>query len=390
MGVTSVGSGDRAQMILVGALALAIVLVGIALVLNSAIFAENLATRANQDGTQQASTFQQESAVSVGGAMHHHNHNNSSHASYTELNTGLNDSIRSWSSLNVRDSARKGRYVDVDIVSATNGTRIAQDNSSEFTPQDDGLLDDVVDLMTDSSWAVTPKDYQVRDFTMTVERDEIGDSGTTLYTEADVSSYLANLTVDASISVSATPYTVLYDLNDNGNYEHAVSIYRYDDGDGDEKDVKLTYYNTSTGDTTTCEIVDAAAEFDIDVSGGEVEGGDGTCDEVFDFQSETDDPYQLVFVEGEEIEGDYELVVDTERGAMESDYEDDGGLLDLFGLLSTFDFESYYDDHASHDDTYAASSPFVEPAIYSTEVGVDYRSDSVDYNSTVRVAPNEP
>ena len=42
------GGADRAQLILVGALALAVTLVGIALVLNSAIFAENLATRSNQ------------------------------------------------------------------------------------------------------------------------------------------------------------------------------------------------------------------------------------------------------------------------------------------------------------------------------------------------------
>ena len=47
MGDRTTGGADRAQLILVGALALAVTLVGIALVLNSAIFAENLATRSN-------------------------------------------------------------------------------------------------------------------------------------------------------------------------------------------------------------------------------------------------------------------------------------------------------------------------------------------------------
>lgn len=386
-GIGTVGD-DRAQMILVGALALAVVFVGVALVLNSAIFAENLATRANQQAPSQVNSLQQESVQSTSQAMDHHNHDTGSHASYTELETRLQDSVRNWSDLQIRDSAREGRYVDVGITSMTRGTRVAQDDGGEFVPQDSGLLQDVLDITDVSSWAVTPKAYQVRDFTMTVERDEISDA--TLYAEANVETFL--LEVGGSLSVGARPFTMLYDVNDDGNYEHAVSIYRPDDGDGDANDVKFTYYNQSTGNTVTCEVDDADATFDVDVSGGEVEGGDGTCDEVFDFQSEMSDPYQLVFVNGEEIEGDYQFIVDDTTSTFESDYEDDGGLIDsLIGLLSTsYDFDSYYEDHVSHDDTYSPSSPYVEPAIYSSEVTINYRSNEVSSDSTIRVAPNEP
>lgn len=377
---------DSAQMILVGALALAVVFVGIALVLNSAIFAENLATRANQQAPSQINSIQQESVQSASQAIDHHNHDPSSHASYTELETRLQDSVQEWSDLQIRDSAREGRYIDVDITSMRRGTRVTQDDGSQFKPQDDGLLDSVVDLVTDSSWAVTPRDYQIRDFRMTLERDNIG-GGTSIYTEAKVSTFLGKLTTSTSLETDdPTPFTMVYDVNDDDTYEHAVSIYRPDGGDSD--DVSITYYNTSTGSTTTCQ-VDAPSTFDVDVSGGEVEGGDGTCDEVFDFQSESDDPYQLIFVEGEEVEGDYQFIVDEPRGTMENEYNN--GLLDALSCtLSTCTFEDYYEDHVSHDDTYSPSSPYVEPAIYSAEVTVNYQSNEVSSTSTVRIAPNEP
>lgn len=381
--------GSRGQLILVGALVLAVVLVGVALVLNSAIYVENLATRTTQQGTTQIATLQQESVSGTAQAMDHHNHDTASHTSYAELETRLDESVREWSTLQLQNAAREGRFVDADVDTMTRGTRIGQNDGGEFVPQDRDLLNDVIDITEVSSWAVTPKAYQVRDFTMTVERDQISDA--TLYAEANVETFLAEL--GGSLSVGASPFTMLYDMNDDGTYEHAVSIYRPDDGDGDSNDVKFTYYNQSTGATATCEIDNAPSTFGVDVSGGTVEGGGGACTDVFDFQQETSDPYQLVFVEGDEIEGDYQLIVDTERGAFESDYEDSDGLLSLVGCALTgldCNFEDYYEDHTSHGDTYSPSSPYVEPAIYDATITVTYRSDEVRSDATIRVAPNEP
>lgn len=378
---------DPAQMILVGALALAVVLVGIALVLNSAIYAENLATRANQEAPAQISSLQQESVDGTAQAMDHHHHNASSHASYSELETRLEESIRDWSALQLRDSAREGRYVDASITNIQRGTRIAQTDGTEFVPQDTNLLGDVVDLAAVSSWAVTPTDTRVRDFTMTVERDEIG--ADSLYEESTVVSEIDAL-LENNLDTDAVPYTILYDVGDDDTYEHAVSIYRTD---GDADDVKITHRDES-GTATTCEIEDAPAVFEIDISGGTVEGGDGSCADVFDFQSEISNSYQLIFVEGEEMEGDYEFVVDDDTGTFEDQYED-GLLASLLtctiGDDSCFDFESYYEDHTSHDATYSPpSGPYVEPAIYSTDVSITYQSDQVSADSTIRVAPNEP
>jgi hypothetical protein len=267
-----------------------------------------------------------------------------------------------------------------------NGTRVIQDDGGEFTPRESPILDDVVDLVTDSSWALTPQASDIRDFTMTVRRDGIGD-GTTVYAEGNVSTFLGKLTTSTSLSADAPrPFTVVYDVTDDGSYNHAVAVYRPADTDGDPNDVKFTYYNTSTGSTTTCEIDDAPATFDVDVSGAAVEGGKGACEAVFDFQSETADPSQLIFVESEAIEGGYQFIAAGTKGEFRNDY--DNNLLDSFG---SYDFESYYYRHSDgHGQSYTEASPYVEPAIYSAEVGLNYRSSSVGYNTTVRVAPNEP
>jgi len=385
------GEKSRAQLILVGAVALAVALASIALVLNASIYAENLATRANQDEPARISALQQEAATGTAEAMHHHHHDTVSHSNYSELKTQLAASLRTWSTLQVQDSAREGRFIDAEAKSMTDGTRVVQDDGSEFTPRDNGLLQDIIDITDVSSWAVTSQAYQVRDHTMVVERDGISDG--TLYAEATVETFLLEL--GGSLSVGARPFTVLYDVNDDDTYEHAVSLYRPDDGDGDSNDVKFTYYNQSTDATTTCEVDNAPSTFDVDVSNSVVEGADGECADIFDFQSESDDPYQLVYANGEEIEGNYQFIMDTDKGDFASDYEDSGGLIDgILGCLISgcpYDFESYYDRHDDgHGDSPSHTSPYVEPAIYDTDVLVTYQSERVESSSTIRVAPDEP
>lgn len=382
------GGADRAQLILVGALALAVTLVGIALVLNSAIFAENLATRSNQGEAGQVDSFEQAASQGGAGSVAYLNTNNSSHSTYGDLEDDFRTTIGAWSGLQIRDRARRGQYVDAEYVegSMVNGTRVIQDDGGEFTPRESPILDDVVDLVTDSSWALTPQASDIRDFTMTVRRDGIGD-GTTVYAEGNVPTFLGKLTTSTSLSADdPRPFTVVYDVTDDGSYNHAVAVYRPADTDGDPNDVKFTYYNTSTGSTTTCEIDDAPATFDVDVSGAAVEGGEGACEAVFDFQSEMADPSQLIFVESEAIEGGYQFIAAGTKGEFRNDY--DNNLLDSFG---SYDFESYYYPHSDgHGQSYTEASPYVEPAIYSAEIGLNYRSSSVGYNTTVRVAPNEP
>jgi hypothetical protein len=382
---------ENGQLILVGALSLAIVLVGIALVLNASIYAENLATRANQQESGQIVTLEREATQGAGVAMEHIHHDVDSHASYGDLENDFDDAIDSWSDWTVRDSAREGQYVDVEYIPGTRvkGTRVSQDNGGKFLPQD---TDDVLGLDIDidnleDSWVVTPGATRVRDFSMTIDRSQVG-GGTLTGLEAEaVGTVLLDLDLSGEIdlgplSVGSAPFTTAYDVDDNDDIDHSFAIYRSETG---ANDINITYANHATGATRTCTIEDADETFTVDVSNGRVEGGDGDCRDVFAFQSDLE-PYQLMFLEGDQIGGDYEFIVDESIGAFSSEYN--SLLLDLLGsLLGLESFEDYYDDH-DHSDT--RTSPYIEPAIYSANVSLDYQSDSMSYESNVTVAPNEP
>jgi hypothetical protein len=397
---------ERGQLILVGALSLAIVLVGLALVLNSAIYAENFATRANQGEAGRITQLEQEAVQGAGASMQHHHHDADSHASYTNLVNNFEASVDEWADMVVQDSARRGQYVDATTTGTyTNGTRIAQDDGSTFEPKESDailevdLLSSLTGSLTTEYWAVTPDASQVRDFSMTVDHDRLGDDGASLLElEASVAGqFLADLELDAdgelglvnALSLSDAPFTVVYDVNDDNDIDHSIAIYP-----ANEDDVNVTYHrHDGSGVTRTCTVEDADSTFTIDVSNGWVEGGDGACSEVFAFQSEISDPYQLLFVSGDQIAGDYELIVDDPNQEFEDDY-DDLDLLDLslFGLFGgTPDFGDYYDDHTDgHGSSYSPSSPYVEPALYSAEIRVRYQTDATSYNGTRTVAPNEP
>ncbi|WP_254823724.1 DUF7261 family protein [Haloglomus halophilum] len=400
---------ENGQLILVGALSLAIVLVGIALVLNASIYAENLATRANQQESGQIVTLEREAAQGAGVAMEHLHHDLDSHTSYTDLESNFDDAIDNWSDWTVRDSAREGQYVDVSVVDTdpyTRGTRITQDDGGTFEPNEsDAVLE--IDLLSSLTgdlvvdyWSVTPGSSRVRDFSMTVDHDQLGnEGGSLLQLEVGVvGDYLADLRLDGgtnlelvdSLSLDGAPFTAVYDVGDDGDIDYSFAIYPSDD---DPDDVRVTSRNYDTGVTRTCTIENVDSTFTVDVSNGRVEGADGACSDVFAFQSRISDPYQLIFVEGDQIGGDYELVVDEPTDTFDDDY-DALDLLDVSLLgLSDPTFDDFYQSHpdpSAHTSPYSTESPYIEPALYDATVSLDYQSDSMSYESTVTVAPNEP
>jgi hypothetical protein len=337
--------------------------------------------------------------------MEHIHHDVDSHVSYPDLVSGFDSAINDWSDWTVRDSAREGQYVDVEYVPGTDveGTRVSQDDGGTFQPRDEeAVLSIDLDVPgIPEYWVVTPGKNRVRDFSMEVDRSQLG--GTSLL-DLEVESFLLGIELGAGggFSLGDPPFTVGYDVNDDGDLDHSFAIYQANSG---PNDVNITYANQVTGETRTCTVEDADETFTVDVSNGRVEGADGACRDVFAFQSEIEDPYQMLFIEGEQIGGNYEFVVDTSTSSFRSGYDSDGelstllslDLTDLIESLTSFpsdpDFLDYFNDHpsdADHDDSYSPASPYIEPAIYSANVSLDYQSDSMSYESNVTVAPNEP
>lgn len=120
---------NRAQMIVIGALALAVTLVALGLVLNLAIFTENLTTRdVNQEAADTAE-HQETSVQSVARAMRYVNLNDKG-----SLDSGLNREMRRLNERHARYAAGQGSITNVSLVSTERGTRIRQvDETRKFT-----------------------------------------------------------------------------------------------------------------------------------------------------------------------------------------------------------------------------------------------------------------
>ncbi|RLM59781.1 hypothetical protein DVK02_03360 [Halobellus sp. Atlit-31R] len=127
---------DRAQLLLVGALALAVLFVALALLLNTAIYTGNLATREAGVDSPSALGYVSEVRTAGGEAIRSVNYrNNSSHAA---LNASLGATMRLWDDAAGHHRAVVGDGADADVVGVTNGTRIQQDDAGRNYTSESG------------------------------------------------------------------------------------------------------------------------------------------------------------------------------------------------------------------------------------------------------------
>jgi hypothetical protein len=124
-GVPRGGSdADRGQLLLVGALSLAVLFVALALLLNTAIYTGNLATReAGVEGTEaiEYTSASREGAVAAIESVNRRN--DSSHAT---LSSALRETMAAWDDTAAHHRAVNGDAANAAVVGTTNGTRIRQ------------------------------------------------------------------------------------------------------------------------------------------------------------------------------------------------------------------------------------------------------------------------
>ncbi|GGJ00209.1 hypothetical protein GCM10008995_07560 [Halobellus salinus] len=157
------GGDDRAQLLLVGALALAVVFVALALLLNTAIYTGTLATR--DSGVEATPAIEYVSASRRAGVDAVASVNRRNNTSAAELNRALNATMGEWDDLASSHRAVVGDAADVDVTGVTNGTRIQQDDAGRnFTGG--GSADD---------WTVVSGGSNVRSMRFSVEESTLTD-----------------------------------------------------------------------------------------------------------------------------------------------------------------------------------------------------------------------
>jgi hypothetical protein len=121
------GSDDRGQLLLVGALALAVVFIALALLLNTAIYTGNLATR--DSGVEAAPAVEYVSESRQAGIDAIASVNRRNNTSAADLNRAFAATVNRWDDLASYHRAVAGDAADVDVAGTTNGTRIQQDDA---------------------------------------------------------------------------------------------------------------------------------------------------------------------------------------------------------------------------------------------------------------------
>jgi len=266
-------SGRRGQLLLIGGLGIAMTLVVLAVVLNTVIFTQNLATREAADSR---SPIEFTNAVDggVGGAIAEANHWNTS--SYGDLDTEVSRAVSTWAGNATRFGASKGLVTYVELRSTTHGSRLFQSEERQWT-NDTG----------ETSWTMADAVSGTRRFHANLSQASLAQTDST------------DLGASNAFRVNVTEGTDTW------------SLYVYEPTSGGSDSMNVTAI-TPAGTTTSCQV--SADYAPIDLTEATLDGTD--CG--FTFAEGVSAPYEITVGNGANAVGRYSVVVDQEQSAFSS------------------------------------------------------------------------
>lgn len=303
---------------LVAALALAVLFVSLALLLNTVIYTGNLATRSVGGDSDAVAGYRTAAVDAADTSLRHANARENSN--YSELETAFDAAVRDWDGTASRHHAVTATATELNVTSKTRGTRLRQDNFSRSFANE----------TTSENWSVAEDIGGYRDFAMTVDRSE-----------------LTNISSSDTTNVSDLPSNVFHVVLTNGSAEYSAYV-----GKGEGSNVSVVVFENGTR-TATCAGSGPDGNVTVDVSNGTVGGND--C-EALAFEDDVDGAFTLRYEDGDDVAGNYSLVVDTPYG-------------------------EHGEDFANADD----GSPYRTRALYGVELELVFRTPSTHYESTVVV-----
>jgi hypothetical protein len=267
-------SGRRGQLLLIAGLGIAMTLVVLAIVLNTVIFTQNLATREAVD-TRTPVEFTNAVEQGVGGIMVEANHWNTT--DYGTLDTAFKEAVTTWAGNATYLAASKGTSADVSLEGTTNGTRVIQESRGAWENQSG------------------TSDWQIATSTERIRRFHVNVSHTDLVSEDDT----GLPTSDAfRINVSET----------SGADNWILYIY---ENQSDSSRIDATAIRPD-GTKTTCSA--SHAELLIDITEAQINGT--SCG--FTFADNISSPYNISIENGDRISAKYTFVVNTDHATFSS------------------------------------------------------------------------
>ena len=258
-------SRDRGQLLLVGAIGLAIILVALALALNTAVVGELSAAQAGQSVSEERAVIHFVDGVErgIGGLLPLAY---SGDVDYDEVEAAFETDVERWHDLASVYDAADGAFTTVSILDIEVGSRVIQNESSTFTAHDGS-----------EHWTLAEDVSEIDSFNMTVTNES-------LVTSDDCVN-------DGCFSLNVS----------DGVDDWSLTIWT-PNASTDNLRVSVT---TANGSVDTCSTTNTSVE--INVTDGVVDDGAETCNFTpFTDDVALDSPYSISYAHGANVSGTYE------------------------------------------------------------------------------------
>lgn len=338
-------------MLLVAGFGLAVMLIVLALILNTAIFTENIATRSSDIvGGEDALQLRSSAKAGVGDGMEFANYKNNS--TYSDLNTSVNNSVDKIDNGTLRLFSGSGTVTNLSVKRLYRGARIFQHSDENFSSEAD-----------DRNWTVvqdldTTAATNVRNFTITAVEGEL-----------------------AQAPQGNATGTFAVRFEDNAGAIRDVHVYR-DSGATNDVVVVVKDASGRLGDCTRT--VFGAGEdsrVNISLTDGTIEGE--TCNAL---QTKVFPAITVASPIDIEYRNTHEKALTPDFPTVTTTGGDAYTIKGEYSLIVN-QSESIVD---SVINSVVTLSPHTSKAVYSTRVNLTYDSRRLLYITKVRVAPGEP
>lgn len=314
---------DQGQIIIITALVIAILFVGLALVLNSVIYTENLSTR--ETGEQSSAVLQERYTVEHDMQLQVNRANDqilNGETDFPGASTSFKNSVSAYGDSRSNDLALTGRILVVQRVDQTEGTQIRQGTDGNFTAGGE--------IESDPDWKLANNITEAGNFELEVQREDLLDLSDDLASDGNVEHLL-----DAAFYVEVS----------SDSDEWRIFVFQESSGDisviteqGERPDIEDRLLNSSIDSKCTVN----ADRAQIDLTEATLAGE--TCDQLDFYRSDvvgdehdieyknartdlaetgldTEFPDLLLTnpTEGDRVTGTYDIVVD--RPVYNLDYD---------------------------------------------------------------------
>lgn len=284
MASVDVRPDDRAQLLIVAAIGIAILLTVLALALNTAVYGGVHVAQTDNSLHEERAALEYQHGVdrAVAGLIAA---NADTEIDYDDIERDLRRDVDRWNDLTRREYAGDDAVTNASITDVTFESRIVQDENQSFAVQSD--------RSDRSNWTVA-------DDVSTVEAFELG-----LHNDS--------LATDDCSPGGGDCFTL--EIEGDGGETWRLFANATADGEG----VTITV-ESPDGTTDTCETIESTAS--VNVTAGTFDDGSGPCSFTSFRDGDVDPPYTVQYVNADNVTGAYDLTV-SGKVVEESIAEDD-------------------------------------------------------------------